>query len=206
MRYLIAIPAMDMMHTQFFASVLSLRKLDGTEICVSGSSLVYEARHVLAHKAVSEGFDRVLWLDSDMHFGPDLMERLAADMDLGLDIVSAVYFTRKAPVEPVAYEIVHDIPNAKGEMIPYSKSVTHIPEGLFEVEGVGFGAVMTTTEVIRKIGRLPFFPMEGYGEDLSFCRRAREAGAKVWCDGRIKVDHVGQSFFNFDSWIQSRKE
>lgn len=73
MRTMICVPCMDMVHTLFFASVLSLRKPEGTEISVSGSSLVYEARHVLANRAITRGFDRVLWLDSDMHFPPDLL-------------------------------------------------------------------------------------------------------------------------------------
>ena len=205
MRTLIAIPAMDMIHTMFFASVMSLEKPDGTEICVSGSSLVYDARNMLAHKAVSEGFDRVLWLDSDMHFTPDLMKRLSADMDTGLEFVSAVYFTRKAPVQPVAYAVCHDTPNASGELVPTAESVKNIPSGLFEVEGVGFGACLMTTDLIRRVGRLPFFPQEGYGEDLSFCRRARAAGAKIWCDGDIIVDHIGQTFINLSNW-SSREE
>lgn len=200
MRTLIAVPCMDMVHTLFFVSMLSMRKLEGSEVAVSGSSLVYDARHVLAHKAVSEGFDRVLWLDSDMHFQPDLMERLSADLDQGFEFVSAVYFTRKTPIEPCAYEVCHDMPNASGETVPMAISVKNIPDRLFEVEGVGFGAVMMTTDLIRRVGKLPFFPQDGYGEDFSFCRRAREAGARLYCDGRIRVDHVGMTLINESMW------
>ena len=200
MRTLIAVPCMDMVHTLFFASMLSLRKSEGTEISVSGSSLVYDARNALAHKAIREGFDRVLWIDSDMHFGPDLMERLSADLDQGYEFVSAVYFTRKTPIEPCVYEICHDVENGRGELIPKAISVKEIPDGLFEVEGVGFGAVMMTVDLIRRVGKLPFFPHEGYGEDFSFCRRARAVGAKLYCDGRIKCDHVGVSLINESMW------
>ena len=200
MRTLIAIPCMDMVHTLFFASMIALEKPGETEVAVSSSSLVFEARHLLARKAIEGGFDRILWLDSDMHFGPDLMEKLAADMDTGLEYVSAVYFTRKNPVKPCVYEIVHDTPNAEGEMIPTAESVTEIPDGLFEVEGTGFGAVMMTVDLVRRVGRLPFYPLDGYGEDLSFCRRARAAGAKLYVDGRIRIDHVGQSLVNETFW------
>lgn len=200
MRTLIAVPCMDMVHTYFMTSLLSLHKPEGSEVAVSGSSLVYEARHVLAHKAVTEGFDRVLWLDSDMHFAPDLMDRLAADMDEGREFVSALYFTRKTPIQPCVYSVCHDMPNSRGEMIPTATSFRHIPEGVFEVEGCGFGAVLMTTDLIRRVGKLPFFPMEGYGEDLSFCRRARAAGAKLYCDGRIIADHIGQTMINKTSW------
>lgn len=200
MRTLIAVPCMDMVHTLFFVSMLALRKPEGSEVAVSGSSLVYDARHVLAHKAVSEGFDRVLWIDSDMRFQPDLLERLSADLDQGLEFVSAVYFTRKDPIEPCVYEICHDVLNANGEMVPKAVSVKEIPDKLFAVEGVGFGAVMMTTDLIRRVGKLPFFPQAGYGEDFSFCRRAREAGATLYCDGRIRVDHIGTTLINESSW------
>ena len=68
MRTLIAVPCMDMVHTFFMTSLLALRKAAGTEVAVASCSLVYEARHTLALKALNDGFDRVLWLDSDMNF------------------------------------------------------------------------------------------------------------------------------------------
>ena len=205
MRNLICIPCMDMVHTLFFTSIMKMNKPEETEIAVSSSSLVYDARHVLAHKALSEGFDRVLWLDSDMRFDPDLMERLSADLDQGLEFVSALYFTRKNPVKPCVYRVCHNMPNGKGKMAPTAIAFEEIPDGLFEIEGCGFGAVMMTSDLIRKCGDLPFFPMGGYGEDFTFCRKARAEGAKLYCDGRIKVDHVGISLINETTW-QSAKE
>ena len=206
MRTMIAVPCMDMVHTLFFTSMLKLKKPEGTEVAVSSSSLIYDARHVLAHKAIKDGFDRVLWLDSDMHFEPDLLERLAADLDQGMEFVTALYFTRKNPVRPCVYEICHNVPNAHGKMEPTAKSFKEIPNGLFEIEGCGFGADMMTVDLIRRTGELPFFPKGGYGEDFTFCRKARDAGAKLYCDGRIKVDHVGVSLINETTWNEARKE
>ena len=91
-------------------------------------------------------------------------------------------------------------------MVPTAGSVKTIPNGLFEVEGTGFGAVMMTVELVRRVGRLPFYPYDGYGEDLSFCRRARAAGATLHCDGRIRIDHVGQSLVNESFWKKEREE
>ena len=205
MRTMIAIPCMDMVHTMFFASMLSLRKPEGTEVAVASCSLIYEARHMLARRAINEGFDRVLWLDSDMSFKPDLLERLSADIDQGLDFVSGLYFTRKNPVNPCVYEICHPTVNKKGETIPTVESFKVIPDALFEIEGCGFGAAMMTTNLIRSAGPMPFFPTEGYGEDLTFCRKARATGARLWCDGRIKVDHIGTSMINESAWNKTRK-
>ena len=204
MRTMIAIPCMDMVHTLFFASFVAMNKPEGTEVAIASCSLIYEARHKLAKKAIDDGFDRVLWMDSDMVFEPDLMNRLSADMDQGLDFVSAVYFSRKNPINPIVYEVCHPTPMKSGEMYPTVKSVRTIPDGLFEIEGCGFGAAMMTTDLIRSAGPLPFYPTDKYGEDLSFCRKVREAGAKLYCDGRIKIGHIGTTIINEESWIKSK--
>ena len=81
MKTMVAIPCLDMMHSQFVMSLTGL-KLDGDiKFAYAVSSLVYDARNSLARKAIVEGFDRILWLDSDMEFNPDLYKRLKADLD-----------------------------------------------------------------------------------------------------------------------------
>ena len=205
MRTMIAVPCMDMVHTLFMASMISLRKPEGTEVAIASCSLVYQARHTLAMKAMNERFDRVLWLDSDMNFGPDLLERLSADMDTGLEFVSGLYFTRKKPVIPCVYEVCHPVTDANGETKPGLECCREIPEGLFEIEGCGFGAVMMTTDLIRRAGPIPFYPTDGFGEDLTFCRHARDAGAKLYCDGRIALDHIGISLINRQTYNRTER-
>ena len=95
MKTLICIPCMDMVHTEFMKSLLAMRRPGETKIVISQSSLIYDARNNMARQAVKGGFDRVMWLDSDMSFEPDLMERLSARLDEGCDFVSGLYFTRK---------------------------------------------------------------------------------------------------------------
>ena len=34
-----------------------------------------------------------------------------------------------------------------------------------------------------------FAPINGVGEDLSFCWRARQCGYKIWCDPSIALGH-----------------
>ena len=105
MRTMIAVPCMDMVHTLFFASVLSLRKSEDTEVSIASCSLVYEARHTLALKAINDGFDRVLWLDSDMVFQQDLLIRMKQTMDeKGLDFLTGLYFRRVPPFTPVLFD------------------------------------------------------------------------------------------------------
>ena len=106
MKTLIAIPCMDMVHTVFMKALLGLQRVEQIQFGLSCSSLVYDSRNNLAKQACTENFDRVLWLDSDMDFDPDLLKRLSKDMDEGRDFVSGIYFKRKAPVSPVIYNEV----------------------------------------------------------------------------------------------------
>lgn len=194
MRTLIAIPCMDTVPTDFMLSLLNLRKPEGTEISVSVSSLVYNARNLLAKKALDLGFDRVLWLDSDMKFAPDLMERLGESLDAGLEMVSALYFTRKTPIKPCVYKVLGNVRNTEGEEVPAAVSYRDYPkDSLFEVAGCGFGAVMMTTGLIRRCGVNPFFPVMGFGEDFTFCLRARQEGARIWCDSTIQAGHIAHT-------------
>lgn len=203
MRYLIAIPCMDMVHTHFMASLLGMRRPDGTEVGICSSSLIYDARNTLASKATNEGFDRVLWLDSDMVLGDDTMERLIADMDEGRDFVSALFFTRKQPIRPCIYKSLETLENGRTRANNYDD---YPKDSVFEVAGAGFGAVMMSTDLIRAVGRdsRPFSPMPGWGEDFSFELRAKDAGFKLFCDSRIRVGHVGLTVITEKTWEESR--
>ena len=194
LKYLIAIPAMEMCPVPFAYSLATLRKVGATRISVISGAAVHEARNELAKEAIESGADRVLWLDSDMAFGEDLMERLAADLDDGWDMVCGIYFKRRLPVEPVIYK---GIDAQSGKVDVYAD---YPRDSVFEIAGCGFGAVMTTTRLLAMVAEEasvvgPFSPYHGLSEDLSFCWRASEVKARIICDSRVKVGHVGQMAF-----------
>lgn len=194
MKTLIAIPCMDMVHTPFMRSVLGMRAVGQCEYTFTQSSLIYDARNIMAEKAVNEEFDRVLWLDSDMVFDNDLMERLSARLDEGYEFVTGLYFTRRDPVRPVLFKSTHVDLLEDGTRSPKADYYYDFPmDTIFEIAAVGFGAVMMTVDLIREIGKmgLPFSPMMGFGEDLTFCRKVTGIGKKMWCDSSIKLGHIG---------------
>lgn len=211
MKTLIAMPCMDSVDTMFLRSILGMHHVGHTEYGIAASSLVYDARNSLAMKAVSEKFDRILWLDSDMTFQPDLMRRLSEDLDEGRDFVSALYFTRKPPIKPVIFsETGYDRVGDSMEVRPYAKTMFEYPKDeIFEVASAGFGGVMMTVSLVKEIMDkygLPFTPILGFGEDLSFCVRVSELGKRMFCDSRIKMGHVARSVITEDLYLQGVKD
>ena len=150
----------------------------------------------------------MLWLDSDMDFQPDLMSRLMQVMDdNNLEIVGGLYFARREPMIPVVYEKVgyyHD--EEKDEVAPAALNYYEYPKDeLFSCEGIGFGGILVTTDLIKRVQEkygLPFSPILGFGEDLSFCIRARDVGATIWCDSRIKLGHIGLKTYTEDMYAR----
>ena len=192
--YLIAIPCFDMMDTAFVASLLCMRRVGASKVAFLSNSLVYDARDRLTREAIESNADRVLWLDSDMQFGVDLMQRLAEDMDTGMDFVSGLYFKRQFPVVPLLSKLQDD---KLAPCLDYPK------DQVFEVDATGFGACMMSTKLLKDVVDTfgsPFYPVAGHGEDYSFCVRARELGYKLYCDSRIKVGHVGAYVFGEEDY------
>ena len=77
----ICIPCMDMVNTDFMMALSNLERPKHTCCATTKSSLIYDARNALAKQAINNDFDRVLWLDSDVIFEPDLLTRLSKHLD-----------------------------------------------------------------------------------------------------------------------------
>lgn len=71
-------------------------------------------------------------------------------------------------------------------------------EGLQEVDAVGTGCILIHRRVLEDpvMRMAPFrrttdeFGRVEYGNDLNFCRRAKERGFRIWCDFRSPCEHV----------------
>ena len=207
MKTLIAVPCMDMVHTSFMKALIALERVGDTRVSFTCSSLVYDARNALAKQAVTEGFDRVLWLDSDMVFEPNLLGRLGKQLDKGKEFCCGIYFKRKVPFTPTIYKEVSIAKSEEGHVIPTADAYLDYPrDDVFQVAGCGFGATIMTTDLINRVADnfgLPFSPILGLGEDLSFCFKARQLGAELWCDSRVKVGHVGFGTITEETYLST---
>ena len=199
MKTMLALPCMhtvdSMHHGDVICMLLEIGDLREYSAAITEATLIQDARNVLAKHAVENQFDRILWLDSDMRFQKDMVMQMHADMDKGLDMVSAIYTSRKPPIKPLIYSDI-GYRDEDGQTIPYAVNMETWPKNqLFEVKAVGFGACMTSVKMVGalldKYG-MPFACAPGFGEDMSFCMRATESGYKIWIDPTITVGHVGK--------------
>lgn len=205
LRTLIAVPCMDKLDLCFVRSLVEMKKQGSVQHGFISCSLVYKARNDLAEAALNEGADFVLWLDSDMTFPDTLMEDLLKDME-GRDIVCGLFHMRQPPYKPALYKKLR-----KGMTPDENESedyLDHPAEEIFEVEGCGFACVMTRATVLKEIRdryHELFAPMPGYGEDLSFCIRARAMGYRIWCDPRLEIGHRADTIVTSKTFEAYRK-
>ena len=206
MKIIVLIPCMDMVHTTFMRSLLMLNTVGhNVTYGISSGSLIYDSRNKLLETARQSGADRLLWVDSDMDLPMNTIQQLSADIDAGCAMVSGLCFKRKPPYTPCIYERCELQNIGDGKVLPISDIYENYPKhDLFEVAAFGGACVMMTMEAVDRItkayGPYPYMPVGGFGEDLSFCMRARGAGIKLYCDSRIRVGHMGQKLYTIDDY------
>lgn len=167
-----------------------------------------KSRSYLATKALSDGYDELMWIDSDMVFNPDEIEVLRAH---DLPMVCGLY-PMKSKTGGLA-----------SKLLGSCKTLTFGPEGgLTEIRYAATGFLYTKREVYTRIKdkfNLPictgddygdivpyFYPMIAYdgssysymGEDISFCERARQCGYKIYADTTIRLAHIGKYRYSWE--------
>jgi hypothetical protein len=190
----ILVPARDTVMTSFaydLARAMSFHTAttdDRVMLYTSHGTLIASQRMELARQALEEKADYLLWLDSDMRFPKETIGHLILR---DKPIVAANYATRRMPVKPVA---MMDDKGKIGRVYTAPDS-----EGLQPVDYVGMGVMMVKREVFEKIEApwfaIPYSTIGNHyiGEDVFFCKKAREAGFEVLLDHDLshQVKHIG---------------
>lgn len=208
MKTLIAVPCMDTLPYQFVNSLLMLE--GKTNIHLQANTLIYDSRNIISLKAIEDGYDRVMWIDSDMMFTPKSMKILSDDMDeYKVDMMTGLYFKRRGIHAPVILDQL-DEPGVDEDGKPFGRvhDYEDYPlDSIFPVKGCGFGFCMTSTKLLRDVWDHygpAFAPYPWAGEDISFCHRVNQLGYKIFCDSRVSCGHIG-TFVYTENFYQSIK-
>ena len=148
------------------------------QLCYLGpsrSGLVEEARSINA--------DYMFFLDSDQRVPPLTIVQLLKHRK---DIVGATYVRRTPPFAPIT---THDV---NGKPLRFGK------DKLANVEDLPTGCMLISMKVFDKLERPYFATLQqpggnGFlGEDTFFCRAAKAAGFRVYCDLELslKIGHT----------------
>lgn len=185
-----------------------------------------ESRNTAVVKFLEEKrADWLLWIDTDMGFPPDLLERLMADADsVERPIVGALAFTWRHQTAdqmggwrclatPTLFDWGH---GDDGEMGFIVRTDYHL-NAVQQVAGTGMACVLIHKSVFEAIiekykplGQMWYdrVPNPGMGkvisEDLSFCMRANTVGKTVWVDTSIKTTHMKTLWVGEDDYFNQR--
>lgn len=204
----IATPCTDLVHAGYALDLVKLtgymaRERPDVEIAVvqNRGTIIPQQRATLVMLAQEIGASHVLFIDSDMRFPKDALERL-----LGHEtpIVAANYSRRRDPVLPTAEHKQH------GYLFTPDDAF-----GLAEVTHCGMGLMLVEMSVFEKLSQ-PWFHIgfqpktnDYIGEDFFFCSKAREAGYTIAIDQglSVQVKHIGaKEFTNADSNVALARE
>ena len=163
--------------------------------------------------------DGIMWIDSDIKPAPDHISRLLDTVNHNkLHFVTGVYFQREGVHNPVFYGWNKD-------KYAFQPAEQYLPNVLGKIDGCGFGFVFTSMKMLKDIAlsakfeeRSGWFPdkrdIGGFGEDLSFCYLAKEAGYDLWVDTGIQPSHEGNVQYiteadfkrEQEQWIKDNKK
>jgi hypothetical protein len=196
MKIFIGIPHSGTIRTETMLSIFAV--FSGTpehelRIAAMRSTYIDYGRALIVKAAVEWGADRLLFVDSDMEFDGDVLNRLLTH---DAEVVGVNYFTRDQQASVSTVKLIGtEGPTGETGLGP-------MPQGPFECFAVGTGLMLIDVNVFAKIPQ-PYFrntydPESGtiiYGDDTWFCKLVRDAGLAVLCDPTIPVGHVGDYLY-----------
>lgn len=154
-------------------------------------SMLSALRELMTKKALQNHYSHILFIDSDMEFPMDGLNRLLSH---NKHFVAANCVTRNFPVEPTAHDLYGNRIDSRGKT------------GIQEVQHVGLAFALINTSVLKTHMKPPLYlmdwipPIQNYcGEDVYFCQKLAAAGVKLYIDHDVsqKILHVGTYKYGF---------
>jgi hypothetical protein len=183
-----------MVHMDFAICSWALMSKHGKDIFFINprTSIIEISRYEAVQKCLARGVDYIFFVDSDLIFPPDALERLLAH---DVPIVAATYMQRRMP------EVVLGVP---------FEDITPFRTGLCEFLRMPIGFSLIKAEVFDAI-EPPWFPVtwdpvkgEHTSEDYNFCDSVRKAGYDLLVDLDLshELGHIGIRTFRWARTVE----
>lgn len=180
-------------HTAFHRTFHAMDKPDHLYLLPSVppgayASSIASVRNDLVRQALSEGCSYVAMVDTDQTYrNPMTIYNLLAKAKEQDAIVGALVFSRYPPFWPV-------MRRWDGDNHYQISDEEWEGQGLVEVDATGTGCLVIPAKVLIEMDE-PWFEDQTVvggkmGEDIYFCRKARELGHKVFVDTDTHVNHL----------------
>ena len=174
---------------------------------VGGYAAIDQGRNQMATDALRAGFEETMWIDADIDFHPDAVDRLRAHR---LPIVCGIY-----PQKGKRALACHILPGTRQMVFGEGGGLVEL---LYGATGFMLVERRVYEQMQRKLGlpvcnerfgaaMVPFFQplVQGYedghwylAEDYAFCQRARECGYRIMADTGVRLWHIGSYAFGWE--------
>lgn len=155
-----------------------------------------ENRNYCVIQAQLNKSDYLFFVDDDMIFGKDTIERLISS---NKEVIGVNSYSRCLPPSSTV-----GLMDKMGNYMHPDKHpaiAMRIPDELFKCYFVGTGVMLIDMKVFDKIEK-PYFAFQSdengmiiHGEDGSFCEKVKKAGIEIWCDPTISIGHIGEFIY-----------
>lgn len=212
MKLFLALPIYQDVEPWFVISLLEFTKRPPCEVVIKpriGDSDISRSRNCLAADFLASDCTHFLFLDSDLIFSPEHIDRLVGHAKNGHDIVAGLYPKKQMELGWVCN--ILEEPQAERE------------DGLQRVKYAGTGCLLVSRKVFdvmrAKRPEIEYAPDEGdapgvkwdffakgvyrfpcglrryLSEDWFFCQAALDLGFDIWMDTSIVLKHVGKAIY-----------
>jgi hypothetical protein len=209
-RHLVQVPVARFIELECDLCLRQLEREYGVRVDRSkGSSAIDQTRNIRATEALVEGFDSILFIDSDIMFDAlDAVRLLQSDEP----VIAGIYAAKKLGNGQLNVDLADGINEIK---------IGLWADTLYPVKAVGGGFLRIKTSALKHIAKTlelpwcytggrwayPFFQpmvvdMDGQKayltEDYAFIRRARDAGLVPKIDTSFRLWHIGDYAFGVE--------
>ncbi len=182
-------------YTAFHGACASLILPPGSRISFHTGCYVVDScnRSIIG---MNDDEDWLCLMGDDHVFPPQFVLKLLTQMYANdLDIIAPICFRRSFPPQVVLYTYTENPESPIGGLW-YPIELKAYPEGgLIEVDACGSAGMIVRRRVLEKIeaeGKTPWFELGvgQWGEDLFFCKKAKDCGFKIHADLDMSLGHI----------------